>query len=152
MMPEETVWYFAYGSNLDIFQMLKRVGEWKTSRRACFEGWKLIFDKESKRWGGCTANIHRTDNPSDLVYGAVYEIRRSKLDVLSGYEGTEPSIVDAKLEDGSPLPNAHYFSFPPSKKSGAVPAVYKNAILDGLRQHGYGGDVIKKTESAMPQS
>jgi len=36
-------WYFAYGSNLDKNQMLKRIGEWKKSQRALIKGWRLIF-------------------------------------------------------------------------------------------------------------
>jgi len=36
-------WYFAYASNLNIFQMMKRVGEWSTSKRALLRGWKLAF-------------------------------------------------------------------------------------------------------------
>ena len=150
-MPEEMVWYFAYGSNLDIFQMMKRVGEWKTSRRAYLEEYRLVFDKKSSRWGGYTANANRTGNPLDRVYGVAYELRERKVEVLAGYEGTHPMIVDAKFEDGTPLPQINIFLFEKSGESGAVPKAYQNAMLDGLRQHGYDERVIKQVASGMPQ-
>ncbi len=39
--------HFAYASNLNMFLMIKRVGEWVTSRRASAEGWKLMFNVKS---------------------------------------------------------------------------------------------------------
>lgn len=141
---------FAYGSNLDVFQMIKRVGEWKTSRRAYIEGYRLVFDKDSERWGGFTANIHRTGNASDRVYGVVYELRRKKLDVLAEYEGKEPTTsIPVTLEDGQPLPNVGVFLFDPSGKSGALPKAYQNAISDGLRQHGFSKGVQEQVASLM---
>ena len=148
-MPEETVWYFAYGSNLDVFQMMKRVGEWKTSRRAYLERYRLVYDKESRKWGGFTANVNRTGNTSDRVYGVAYELRRRKVEVLSVYEGIGPTTANVKLEDGSSLDNVYIFLFPPSGRSGPVPAAYKNVILDGLAQHGYGSTIIRQIESLM---
>ena len=148
-MPEETAWYFAYGSNLDVFQMMKRVGEWKTSRRAFLEGYRLVYDKESKKWGGFTANVDRTGNTSDRVYGVVYELRRRKVEVLSGYEGIGPTTTNVKFEDGSSRDNVYIFLFPPSGRSGPVPIAYKNAMLDGLAQHGYDSTIVRQIESAM---
>jgi Gamma-glutamyl cyclotransferase, AIG2-like len=148
-LPEEIAWYFAYGSNLEVFQMMKRVGEWKTSRRATLEGYRLIFDKESKKWGGFTANVRRTGDASDRVYGVAYELRRKKIEVLSGYEGIDPTTAIAKFEDGSSLDNVSVFLFPPSGQSGLIPVAYKTAILDGLTQHGYGADVITQVSSIM---
>ena len=68
-MQQDMVWYFAYGSNLSIPQMLGRVGEWQTSRKATLKGWKLIFNVDSKRWGKGAANIVETEDPNDIVYG-----------------------------------------------------------------------------------
>ena len=151
VMPEETAWYFAYGSNLDLFQMIRRVGEWKAARRACLSGYRLVFDKKSSRWGGFTANVHHTVIPSDHVYGVVYELRKSKVEVLAGYEGASPTMVDVKLEDGTPLRRTKIFLFAKSGQSGAVPKAYQNAMLDGLRQHGYDESIIRQLASGIPQ-
>jgi len=55
-------WYFAYASNLNIFQIMKRVGEWSTSKRAQLRGWKLAFVVPAhEKWGG---------------YGAIYLLQK----------------------------------------------------------------------------
>src|SRR6267143_2043643 len=81
-------WYFAYASNLNIFQMMKRVGEWSTSKRAQLRGWKLAFVVPAhEKWGGSGATIKRADNPTDIVHGAIYLLQKEKITVLSTYEG-----------------------------------------------------------------
>jgi len=50
---ENMEWYFAYASSLNIFQMMKRVGEWSTTKRAQLRGWKLAFVVPAhEKWGG----------------------------------------------------------------------------------------------------
>ena len=92
-------YYFAYGSNLNIFQMMKRVGEWETSKRAYLEGYKLVFNVKSPRWGGYAANIQKTGDTHDKVYGVVYLLRAEKIPVMTSYEGKDPAYVDVKLEE-----------------------------------------------------
>jgi len=65
---ENMEWYFAYASNLNIFQMMKRVGEWSTTKRAQLRGWKLAFVVPAhKKWGGYGTTTKRTDNPTDFL-------------------------------------------------------------------------------------
>jgi len=77
------VGYFAYGSNLNMFQMMKRVGEWSSSKKAYLQGYRLVFNVDSPRWGGFAANLQKTDNESDKVYGVVYFLRKEKLGEFS---------------------------------------------------------------------
>lgn len=77
------IWYFAYGSNLDISQMRDRVGDWRDSQRAHLRGWKLTFNVSSSRWKGKAANIIETHNPKDIVYGAIYQITETQLKKLT---------------------------------------------------------------------
>ena len=65
-MDTSSVWYFAYGSNLNMGQMMARVGEWTASKRAVVKEYKLVFNVESKRWGGLAANLVKTGNTADL--------------------------------------------------------------------------------------
>ncbi len=146
-MPSVRLWYFAYGSNLDILQMMGRVGEWETSLRAYVEGYRLIFNKPSQRWGGRTANIEETRDNSDIVYGVVYRLTEKKLDVLEEYEGKSPKLIDVKLEDGSMLKGASAFIFDSGKAPRKPPKAYANAIIDGLRQHGHGDQIVEKVKS-----
>jgi sulfite reductase (NADPH) flavoprotein alpha-component len=139
-MTEKEVWYFAYGSNLNIGQMMNRVGEWTVSKRAMLKGYKLKFNVCSPRWGGLTANIIRTDNPDDRVHGALYLILREKLNVLNAYEGGTPTDAVAEA-DGVSLP-AKVYIFETSREPGNPPEAYLNVMLTGLRQHGYPEAVI----------
>lgn len=146
-MNEDEVWYFAYGSNLNIGQMMTRIGEWTTSQRALVYGYRLAFNVQSRRWGGFTANIIRTTNPDDKVYGAIYRIIREKLDVLTSYEGVAPVdiVVDA---DGQRIA-AKVYIFETLKKSGKPPENYVNVMLLGLKQHDYREEVIEEVEKAV---
>ena len=143
-MSDEEVWYFAYGSNLNMGQMMNRVGEWIVSKRALLKGYKLKFNAHSPRWGGLTANVVRTDNPDDKVYGAVYRIFSEKVDVLSAYEGPKPTDISVEADGVNLQAKAYIF-----KISGVLrnpPAAYLNVMLLGLRQHGYSEAVIEEVK------
>ena len=145
-MQQDMVWYFAYGSNLSIPQMLGRVGEWQTSRKAILKGWKLIFNVDSKRWGKGAANIVETEDPNDIVYGGIYLIKKEKLCVLSTYEGVLPKDVTVNSE-GKDV-EAKTYIFRKDKKPIDPLKAYLQTIIDGLRQHGYNEDVVKQIYKA----
>ena len=141
-MTEDEVWYFAYCSNLNIGQMMNRVGEWIVSKRAVLKGYELRFNVCSPRWGGLTANMVRTDNSDTKVYGALYRISREKLSVLSTYEGIKTTDIAAEA-DGENL-RAKTYIFKARRVSGKPPEAYLNVMLNGLRQHGYPDKVIEE--------
>jgi gamma-glutamylcyclotransferase len=141
-------WYFAYGSNLNIFQMMKRVGEWTTSKRAYLEGYKLVFNVDSSRWGGKAANIRKTGKSDDKVHGVVYRLKEKKIAVMTSYERRRPVHMNVKSEDGSPIRNVVVYKFKGSSPENP-PTVYAYTILEGLRQHGYTEDIIKKVQKSF---
>ncbi len=151
-MGEKYQYHFAYGSNLNIFQMIKRVGEWKTSKRAYLEGYKLAFNKESSRWGGYAANIQPTGNNSDKVYGVVYLLKEEKIAVLTSYEGKGPVNMDVRLEDGSVIHDVAVYRWDKDEPSRNPPKVYADTILEGLIQHGYPSDIIERVQRAFSES
>jgi len=140
----EEVWYFAYGSNLNIGQMMNRVGEWAVSKRAVLKGYKLKFNVRSSRWGGLTANVVSTDNQDAKVYGALYRILREKLSVLSTYEGRKPTEISVEADGVNLQANAYIFET--LRGSGNPPEAYLNIMLTGLRQHGYPEAVIEEVK------
>ena len=145
-MQQDTVWYFAYGSNLSIPQMLGRAGEWQTSRKAILKGWKLLFNVNSKRWGRGTANIVKTKDPNDIVHGVIYLIKKEKLCVLSTYEGVLPKDITVRSE-GKDV-EAKTYIFRKDKKPTDPSKAYLETIIDGLRQHGYDENVVKQIYKA----
>lgn len=144
--------YFAYGSNLNIFQMMKRVGEWTTSKRAYLEGYKLVFNVKSSRWGGCAANIRKTGNDGDKVYGVVYFLRAEKIPIMTSYEGRDPEYLDVKSEDGSVIQEVAVYMWDTDKSSEIPPKAYRDTIMEGLTQHGFSQDVIEKVKSRFSQT
>lgn len=141
-MNHSNTWYFAYGSNLNTGQMTTRIGEWTGSKRAVAKGYKLAFNVQSRRWGGLAANLVRTNNADDRVYGAIYRIRKQKLDVFTRYEGAEPTDVEVEADGVQIMAKAYIFET--SKDSGRPPAAYLEVIFAGLRQHGYPEEVIER--------
>lgn len=78
-------YYFAYGSNKDIDQMISRYGKSNfklISKKAYIENYSITFDKEYN--GFSVANIR---DSNEKVFGYLYEINRKALDALDYFEG-----------------------------------------------------------------
>ncbi len=138
------VWYFAYGVNLDKDIMRRRIGEWKEAKRAVLKGYELCFNTYSPTWRGGTASIIEKENST--VYGVVYLIDEEQIRMLDKHLGVPNRYVRIKItvetEDNNKIeamthvaanPKQH---IPPSQQ-------YLSALLRGLRQHGYGEDVVR---------
>lgn len=143
-MDASDTWYFAYGSNLNMGQMMTRVGEWTTCKRAVVKGYKLVFNVCSRRWGGLAANLISTNNIEDRVYGAIYRILNKKLDVLTQYEREKPEDIPVEA-DGVPI-KAKAYIFKTSREPGRPPDAYLQVMLIGLRQHGHSEETIEKVK------
>lgn len=129
------VWYFAYGSNLNVGQMRRRVGQWQSCEKAFLKGWRLVFNVPSGRWGGLAANIVQTKRDQDRVWGVLYRISQTQLDVLTTFEGILP--VSITVETGGQQVPAKVYIFDSKEVPGRPPAPYLDTTLEGLRQHGY---------------
>jgi cation transport regulator ChaC len=143
-MNDTNIWYFAYGSNLNMGQMMTRIGEWLACKRAVAKGYRLAFNVQSKRWGGLAANVVRTNNLDDIVHGVIYRIPREKLAVLTMYEGVEPT--DIEIEADGVRMKAKAYAFTTSMEPGRPPDTYLEVMLTGLRQHSYSEDVTQRVE------
>ena len=79
------MYYFAYGSNMDIDRINKRCIQYKHREKALLKGYKLIFDKKNDSiYGASYANI--TIDPSEYVEGVLYS-GLSSFKELDYYEG-----------------------------------------------------------------
>jgi len=76
--------YFAYGSNMEKSQMVKRCPNFKILGKAKLNGFKLGFSKESSLWEGGVADIAKDLN--NHVWGVLYELTEQDLDSLDTYE------------------------------------------------------------------
>lgn len=91
------IYYFAYGSNMNLERMQKRVGgEFRNPRGAVLKGYRLVFNKKaSKKKGVGYANILHEKNKE--VEGVLYEITEAGLKELDGYEGYSNHYIRKKL-------------------------------------------------------
>lgn len=137
MSLSNKVWYFAYGSNLDVGQMNSRVGEWHLSKRALARNYKLTFNVFSKRWQGYTANLVQTDRFEDTVYGVVYLLTEEQFSSLERHEGVAPVTIRVELEDGNDISHAKTFVWKSSDAGHAPSEAYIRTMEEGLREHGY---------------
>lgn len=81
-----TIWYFAYGSNMDAERMKSRVGGWSERVPGLLKGWCLKFNKVSSNDAKeGFANIEYC--PTSTVEGILYAITEAELCRLDEHEG-----------------------------------------------------------------
>jgi cation transport regulator ChaC len=137
LSPSNSIWYFAYGSNLSVDQMRERVGEWHLSRRALVRNYRLVFNVYSKKWQGNTANLQATGKFEDVVYGVVYQLAQEQLAKLQASEGVPPTEIRVELEDGNEISHAKAFIWGKTNPEREPPTAYRKAMEAGLTDHGY---------------
>ena len=138
------IWYFAYGSNLNVDQMRNRVGEWHLSRRALVRNYKLVFNVNSKRWKGYTANLEETGNVEDVVYGVVYHLTEEQLKKLQDYERVPPTEKRVELEDGNEISHAMTFIWKTPDPGREPSTAYRKTMESGLMDHGYSKSYVDR--------
>lgn len=151
-----TVWYFAYGSNmnqddLDRWCREKRLPliRFKSSRKAVLEDFKLVFNYYSFSRGCGVANIeHR---PNEIVEGVLYEVMESDILLIDRKEGHPDYYtkipVTVKLNDKIHVKNVITYTVREEKKSSSfIPPTraYMEVIIDGAITHGLSEDWVKK--------
>ena len=90
-----TVKYFAYGSNLDLFQMKKRCPLSKLVTKGSLSDYRLTFNRYADGWHGGVADV--IQHAGSEVWGLVFEITDSDLNRLDSYEGyykDQPSLYE----------------------------------------------------------
>jgi gamma-glutamylcyclotransferase len=83
----ERTYYFAYGSNMAIERLKKRVSSAELLSTASLPEHRLKFHKPSKKDGSGKCDAAFTGNSEDRVLGALYLIQTSQLTELDIFEG-----------------------------------------------------------------
>jgi len=99
--------YFAYGSNMDINDLLQwcetrklSLSQFELTGTAYIEGFKLSFNHYSKERKGGVANIisqHDTDNSSIRTYGLLFEIDNQTRNIIRKKEGYPQDYGEIEL-------------------------------------------------------
>jgi cation transport regulator ChaC len=143
-----SVWYFAYGSNLNRAQMKSRAGEILEERPARLENYELVFNKKA-RGGSATGNIRPA--PGKMVYGVLYRIPEQALRSLDRFEGVPQHYrrieVTAIDNEGNKVNAQAYIAT--KVESGLRPAPhYLQSILQGAEEHNLPADYIESIKQA----
>ncbi len=79
--------YFAYGSNMSVVRLKKRVPSAIFKYSGALFGHKLAFHKIGRLDGSGKCDAYKTDDPSDYLIGVVYQIDPEHKSLLDGVEG-----------------------------------------------------------------
>ncbi|MES2026751.1 MAG: gamma-glutamylcyclotransferase family protein [Pseudomonadota bacterium] len=96
--------YFAYGSNMSSVRLLTRIPSARSMGIAQVRGYRLVFDKISKKDGSGKADCERTDDADSVVFGVLFQIDMQHKQALDAAEGRglgyESVDVDVTTADG----------------------------------------------------
>src|SRR5258706_2988054 len=156
--------YFAYGSALS----RRHIGEWAAEHGvdarlfargapAVLRGYRLVFDVESRFWGGRVAN--RGQDDTGEVHGALFEIPPPAKEAVLRKEGVATGLsqeIDVSVEvEGKHVP-AKAFVARPEKRGEPGPASGRLLayLIEGAQERGLPQSWIeelrKHAESAGP--
>jgi len=144
------LWYFAYGSNLDVERKEDRTGSIREAHIARLSGYRLAFNKRGAN-GEIYANL--LPNPTEEVYGVIYRCTPEALVELDYHEGVSSEhdrqeTIQVKTLAGQTLHAIAYVANPQYIIPGSPPSdEYLGHILRGARSHGLTSSVIRAIET-----
>ena len=129
------VLYFAFGSNMEQGQMIKRCPSAKlVDGQYALDGYKLTFCGHSNKWGGGVATIVKSGE--GVVLGRLYSLTWSDIRRLDGFEG-HPYVYKRQyitLTDGQSVLT---YIKPVKKNLNPPSTLYFRTIARGYQQVGY---------------
>ena len=148
-MRNATVWYFAYGSNMNRTQVRQRAGEPAEEKLARLENFELNFDNVA-RGGTGTGNIAAVEGR--VVYGVLYRLTEEQLKKLDRFEGvpehyrrSEVNVLDA---EGRKIAAQVYLAR--KVRRGLKPdRGYMQRIIEGAVEHDLPGDYIEQLKEFL---
>jgi len=156
--------YFAYGSAIS----RRHIGEWAAEHGvdarlfargvpAVLRGYRLVFDVESRFWGGRVADL--AEDKDGLVHGVLFEIPPPAKDAVLRKEGVATGLsqeLDVSVDvEGKPLA-AKAFVAKPEKRVEPGPASGRllTYLIEGAQERGlpqtWIAELRKHAESATP--
>src|SRR2546426_654197 len=138
--------YFAYGSALS----RRHLGEWAAEHGvdarlfargapAVLKGYKLVFDVESRFWGGKVADI--VEDKDGVVHGVLFEIPPPAKDAVLKKEGVATGLsqeIDVTVEAEGKKIKAKAFTARPEKRSEEGPPSGRlmGYLIEGAQERG----------------
>jgi len=149
-MAPNTVWYFAYASNMNRGQMAQRAGALAEEKNARLDNYELNFYKIA-RGGTGTANIVPAEGKA--VYGVLYRVTEQQLKALDRFEGvpehyrrSEVAVLDAEAKKVG----AQVYLARKVRKGLKPDRLYLQKIIEGAEEHGLPADYIERLKGIVP--
>jgi gamma-glutamylcyclotransferase len=156
--------YFAYGSALS----RRHIGEWAAEHGvdprlfargapAVLRGYKLVFDVESRFWGGRVANL--AEDKDGEVHGVLFDIPQPAKDAVLRKEGVATGLsqdIDVTVQTPEGPLAAKAFVARPEKRSEPGPASGRLLayLIEGAQERGLPEswvEYLKSQAAAAPQ-
>ena len=154
--------YFAYGSALS----RRHIGEWAAEHGvdarlfargapAVLRGYKLVFDVESRFWGGRVADL--VEEKDAAVHGVLFEIPPPAKDAILRKEGVPTGLsqeIDVSVEAEGKAIAAKAFVARPEKRGEAGPASGRllTYLIEGAQERGLPESWIAQLRSQPAQA
>jgi len=145
------MFYFAYGSNMERFQLKRLCPRAKFVTAATLTDYELTFSGHSPMWGGGIADIR--ERPGKTVEGVVWEIDEAEQQALDKYEGY-PTLylhkeIQVRSRIGKMIAALAYAMANPGREM-APSKRYKQLLISGAEEHGLSDEYIDLLESIRP--
>jgi gamma-glutamylcyclotransferase len=139
--------YFAYGSNMCKGRLRQRVPSANPVRIAKLLNHSFRLHKRSEKDGSGKADAYFTGNPSDLIWGVLFEVDAAEKRVLDrveglgrGYKVAEVTVLDSDQKGHRAfLYVAEQSHIDPNLKPYSW---YKRFVVEGARQHELPADYV----------
>lgn len=142
---------FAYGSNMNLNRLTQRVPSAMKVSNAFLSGYKLICNKVSKD-GSAKANIIKTDNLAELVWGVLFNINSNEKPLLDKAEGLGKGYNEDTLTVSDETNNSYvaqvYIADSKAIDNNLLPYDwYKEFIVSGAILNNLPAEYISKLQS-----
>ncbi len=153
-MPD-TFWYFAYGSNMLTRRLRARTPSAVVRGTGFVEGYGLTFGKLSIDGSGkCT--IDQTTNPSDRVYGVLFNINVGETEALDRAEGLGKGYqkIDVRIVGEAGAQVARAYIADRTDSTLRPYDWYKDFVVYGAIEHGLPAIYVQSIQQvdAMPDT
>ncbi|MCT3773372.1 gamma-glutamylcyclotransferase [Elizabethkingia anophelis] len=139
---------FAYGSNMNLDRLKERVPSANKLFNVFIKGYTIKCNKVSTD-GSSKANIIKTDNDDDIVWGVIFEIDDSEKSNLDEYEqGYNDSILSFLDSENNPHEAQVYIADESAVNEELLPYDwYKEYIVSGAKENNLPKEYIEKLEA-----
>ncbi|HNU47179.1 MAG TPA: gamma-glutamylcyclotransferase [Bacteroidia bacterium] len=142
---------FAYGSNMNINRLKKRVPSATRVCNASLDGYSFAFNKKSND-GSVKGNIEQTNNTNDKVWGVVFAIDEKEKDTLDEAEGLGKGYYETVIEvlgkDGQLIKAQVYIADSDAIDNSLHPYDwYKEYVVSGAKENELPEDYRGKLEN-----